>query len=126
MDSEVLEHNRVSLALSYFIQNTITVDGWVMSYRDDYQRTNASRYESTNGGQYIGSTNRCSCLVFAVALIIIVSILVLPLILEGSMIFVVGDPILYFISLVSLYGPIVVCLLIMWYVWNRREKTIPE
>jgi Flp pilus assembly protein TadB len=101
-----------------------------MNDSDIYQRTNASRYESTSGGQYLGSANRCTCLGFCIPLFIVVSVLMLPLILQGTMIFVVGDPILYLISLVSIFGPIVMCLLIMWYAWNhvrnRSEKPISE
>ena len=95
-----------------------------MNNLDSYQRTNASRYEPISEGQYIGSTNRCSCLGYCIALIIVVSILLLPLVMQGSMIFVVGDPVLYALSLVSLYGPILICAVVIKILWDRRKRRI--
>ena len=91
---------------------------------DTIQKTNASRYEPASGGHYIGSTNRCSCLGYCIALLVVVSILLLPLVMQGSMIFVVGDPILYILSTISLYGPFLICVVVIKILWNRRKRRI--
>ena len=50
------------------------------------------------------------------------SILLIPSILEGYMI--VGDPILYFLSLISLYGPIILGVVVIKILWDRRKRRI--
>ncbi|MHA1390563.1 MAG: hypothetical protein ACTSR9_19280 [Candidatus Thorarchaeota archaeon] len=96
-----------------------------MSCPDGYQRTNASRYRATDARQYQPPT-KCSCTGVVVVLIVVGILITIPSILGGGIVFMVGDPFLFFLSYVSLFGPIVVCVLIIWFAWNRREKTIPE
>lgn len=99
-----------------------------MNDPDTYQRINASRYGSTSGGQYLGSTNRCSCVGVGVAAIVVGLLITLPSILNGSMIFVgfMDNPILYILSSLSLYGPLLICGLVIWFAWKRRGISIPE
>ncbi|MHA1390319.1 MAG: hypothetical protein ACTSUZ_15400 [Candidatus Thorarchaeota archaeon] len=96
-----------------------------MSCPDGYQRTNASRYRASNVRQHQPPT-RCSCTGVVVALIVIGILIAIPSILGGGIVFIIGDPFLFFISYVTLYGPIVVCVLIIWFAWNRRGESIPE
>jgi hypothetical protein len=74
-----------------------------------------------------GRSNRCSCVGIIVALVVIVILVMLPSILEGSTIFIIGDPVLYLLSLVTIYGPILICVVVIKVFLDRRKrKTLAE
>ena len=73
-----------------------------------------------------GRNNRCSCVGVVAALIIIGFLLVIPSILEGTTVFVVGDPVLYVMSSLTLYTPIVIGALVIKILWDSLKRGIPE
>jgi fumarate reductase subunit C len=70
----------------------------------------------------------CSCTGVIIALIVIGILITLPSILGGTVIFVgfMDNPFLYLLSFLSLYAPLVLVVLVVWFVLNRRGKNIPE
>jgi len=70
----------------------------------------------------------CSCIGVIVALNVIGIMVTVPSVLEGTLIFVgfMDNPVLYLFSFVSLYAPLLLVALVIWFVVNRHGEKIPE